>query len=255
LGLLFAQFGKGETTIEKTKSGIGKLWNVIKLLGTGVMWVFSTIGKVLGTIYSSIALVFNMLGRVIGGIAAAVTNLFSLVVELIKSIKSGDLTGARQEFLMFNEAMKAAFNFSGDIDQFKKDMADLWKKPSKTKLDKNLPQEFSSATGGFADLNKMFQSMFEENLTQLLANATDENTKATKENTSALESVKSSINERIKYEANLPNGGTGKPEKPEVNYDYNSRNSMINANSVDTVYSSPSFMNKPITKGGGGGGW
>lgn len=50
-----------------------------------------------------------------------------------------------------------------------------------------------STSGGFADLNKMFQQMFEQNVQQGLINANIDNTTATKQNTEAINGLSTSL--------------------------------------------------------------
>ena len=217
-GLLFSRLGDGETTLEKTRDGLIKtlnffkwlgdqiwgvvkivgeqIWSKIKFFGDGILFVFDLITKGIKLTYSGIAFLFSAIGQIIGGLSAAVVSLG----KVLSDVSRGKFTDVKQNLVRAKDELVYAFNFKDIAKQLERDFDSIMN-PKASKGSKSsgaVPkwgprylniedqQKFSSqqmsvSSGGFGDLNKMFQDMFVQNANDNLIRSNEELTGAVKE--------------------------------------------------------------------------
>ena len=121
------------------------------------------------------------------------TPIFNILFAIIEAFKgnfqtAADNIGSAMENIVDNITGK---NLVNNVEKSWKNLKDIWNNPigGQDKMAFN----GGSTSGGFADLNKMFQQMFETNLQQGLINASINQTQATQANTAALNALTGKI--------------------------------------------------------------
>lgn len=147
---------------------MGGTAEAIKTIVAGFAWV----EKAIETFVNAIV----MIGKIIG-------ETIALLYLAISDASKMDFGSAKRDLAAILDVPKDALNsLANKYDK-------TWNPSGSTGSQDQMKLSGSSQTGGFADLNRMFQKMFEENINQGLIDATSVNTESTDRNTQSIDNL------------------------------------------------------------------